>query len=158
MATNQTSNYKLNQWEPEDQVLRQEFNDDNDKIDKALKALADKDQALTQTLTSQAAAIAKLGNCSIEHFTYVGNGTEGESHPTVITFPHEPVLFIVVGREYSAFGSRAMEYIFLDLSHNNSTNEVTWSGNRLSFYTSQSNWQLNTEGETYHVFSFINKA
>ena len=36
MATNQTTNYQLNQWEPTDQVLRTEFNADNVKIDAAL--------------------------------------------------------------------------------------------------------------------------
>ena len=154
MASNQTSNYGLNQWEATDQVLRTDFNQDNAKLDAALKGLADKDTALEGTLASQAADIAKLGNCSIERFTYVGTGMEGEDHPTIITFSHTPVLFIVVGRYYSAFGSRAMDYIFLDLSDNNSMNPITWSGNRLSFYAGQSNWQLNTQGETYHVFSF----
>ena len=36
MATNQTTNYQLNQWEPTDQVLRTDFNADNAKIDAAL--------------------------------------------------------------------------------------------------------------------------
>ena len=37
MATNQTTNYQLNQWEPTDQVLRTDFNADNAKLDAALK-------------------------------------------------------------------------------------------------------------------------
>lgn len=36
MATNYTTNYQLNQWEPTDQVLRTDFNADNAKIDAAL--------------------------------------------------------------------------------------------------------------------------
>ena len=36
MASNQTQNYGLNQWEATDQVLRTEFNADNQKIDAAL--------------------------------------------------------------------------------------------------------------------------
>ena len=36
MATNYTTNYQLNQWEPTDQVLRTEFNADNVKIETAL--------------------------------------------------------------------------------------------------------------------------
>ena len=39
MATNQTTNYQLNQWEPADQVLRTDFNADNAKLDAALLAL-----------------------------------------------------------------------------------------------------------------------
>ena len=39
MATNQTSNYQLNQWEPTDQVLRTDFNADNVKLDAAIAEL-----------------------------------------------------------------------------------------------------------------------
>ena len=41
MATNQTTNYQLNQWEPTDAVQRVEFNQDNAKLDTALKSLSD---------------------------------------------------------------------------------------------------------------------
>ena len=36
MATNQTTNYQLNRWEPTDAVLRTDFNQDNAKIDTEL--------------------------------------------------------------------------------------------------------------------------
>ena len=39
MASNYTTNYQLNQWEPTDQVQRVEFNQDNAKVDAALSAL-----------------------------------------------------------------------------------------------------------------------
>ena len=39
MATNQTTNYQLNQWEPTDPVLRTDFNADNAKIETALASL-----------------------------------------------------------------------------------------------------------------------
>ena len=39
MATNQTTNCQLNQWELADQVLRTDFNADNAKLDAALLAL-----------------------------------------------------------------------------------------------------------------------
>ena len=32
----QTSNYQLNQWDAQDRILREDFNDDNEKIDAAL--------------------------------------------------------------------------------------------------------------------------
>ena len=41
MATNQTTNYQLNQWEPADAVQRVDFNADNAKVDTALKSLSD---------------------------------------------------------------------------------------------------------------------
>ena len=39
MASNQTSNFQLSQWEANDEVLRADFNGDNLKIDTALTAL-----------------------------------------------------------------------------------------------------------------------
>ena len=44
MASNYTEHYKLNQWSPEDKVLRTEFNADNAKIETALANL-EKDKA-----------------------------------------------------------------------------------------------------------------
>ena len=42
MSTNHTANYDLCQWEATDQVLRTDFNQDNAKIDAALKAVETK--------------------------------------------------------------------------------------------------------------------
>lgn len=66
MASNHTSNYNLNQWEPEDKVIRTEFNEDNQKIDGALNGLATQistkaDQSGLDTL---AATVAKKANQS----------------------------------------------------------------------------------------------
>ena len=36
---NYTKNYQLNQWEPSDRVLREDFNKDNMKIDAALHTM-----------------------------------------------------------------------------------------------------------------------
>ena len=72
MASNHTENYGLCQWEATDQVLREEFNQDNAKVDTALEAL---DNLVTQhgeQLSAQEAAIAKLGNCTIYYTTYTG--------------------------------------------------------------------------------------
>ena len=41
MSTNHTTNYDLCQWETTDQVQRTDFNQDNAKIDTALKGLSD---------------------------------------------------------------------------------------------------------------------
>ena len=41
MATNHTTNYQLNLWEPEDSFLREEFNENSQKIDGALKSICD---------------------------------------------------------------------------------------------------------------------
>ncbi len=48
MAGNHTNNYHLNQWEPEDKVLREEFNKDNLKIDRALEGKLGRIQLIGQ--------------------------------------------------------------------------------------------------------------
>ena len=57
MATNYTTNYQLNQWEPADAVQRVDFNADNAKVDTALKSLSDQvlqkaEQSALNTLIS----------------------------------------------------------------------------------------------------------
>ena len=57
MATNYTTNYQLNQWEPADAVQRVEFNQDNAKVDAALKTLSNQviqkaEQSALNTLIS----------------------------------------------------------------------------------------------------------
>ena len=98
MATNQTTNYQLNQWEPTDAVQRVDFNADNAKLDTALKSLSDQvvqkaDQSalntlisavnqkadastvsgLSQTVAGHTGQLAKLGNCGIYTDSYTGN-------------------------------------------------------------------------------------
>ena len=158
MASNQTTNYGLNQWEATDQVLRTDFNQDNAKLDAALKALADKEAELEGTLAGQAAAISKLGTCSMEHFTYRGNGTYGSENPTQVTFSSKPYFFIILGSNCGGYGSKYMDYIFLNLYDNNSSADTTWSGNTLSFHASGATWQLNTKSQTYHVFAFYDMS
>ena len=41
MASNYTTNYQLNQWAKSDRIMMDDFNADNQKIDAALKAVAD---------------------------------------------------------------------------------------------------------------------
>ena len=59
MATNQTTNYQLNQWEPTDQVLRTDFNADNAKLDAALNDLSSS-KADASALTQAEGRIAAL--------------------------------------------------------------------------------------------------
>ncbi|WP_297716448.1 hypothetical protein [Intestinimonas sp.] len=54
MASNYTANYGLCQWEPGDKFLREEFNQDNGKIDGAIKAA--EDRAASAAEKAQAAA------------------------------------------------------------------------------------------------------
>ena len=95
MPANHTPNYNLNQWEPEDRVLRTDFNADNAKIDAAVQAVDLKAEALSQskadrseleaetraraaadhaiqtTLSAHAQSMIKLGNCQIYVVPYL---------------------------------------------------------------------------------------
>ena len=66
MSTNHTTNYNLCQWEPDDKVLRTDFNADNRAIDAAIKAVdirvdgkADV-SALTKEVNDRTAAVAAV--------------------------------------------------------------------------------------------------
>lgn len=101
MASNYTENYGLCQWEATDQVRREEFNQDQAKIDEALKALADKNTALESAITIVSAG---AGNCQMELITYTGTGNYGEGKPTKVTFSSVPDVFLVAGDQSLYFG------------------------------------------------------
>ena len=48
---NYTKNYQLSQWEPADRVLRTDFNEDNRKIEEALRACRMRDPQLLKSIT-----------------------------------------------------------------------------------------------------------
>ena len=157
MASNQTSNYGLNQWEATDQVLRTEFNEDNQKIDAALKELADKDTALEGTLASQAEQITKLGNCRIETFTYTGTGTYGQYNPTRYNFSTQPLFLMVIGLNIRMVAFKGQTLVpILSRPVNNAAQPIlnnipcTWSSTRVSIYSTENDrFQLNEEGHEY---------
>ena len=66
MASNQTSNYGLNQWEATDQVLREEFNADNQKIDEALAQKLGRRQDIKTVLTANHSRIIQLDLSDID--------------------------------------------------------------------------------------------
>ena len=59
-----TSNYGLKRWDPEDRILHTEFNDNWDKIDTALKGNADKAAA------NGAGQLRKLSNRDFHLYRY----------------------------------------------------------------------------------------
>lgn len=65
MATNQTTNYQLNQWEPTDPVLRTDFNADNAKIETALASLEARVSVLSRAVPDLAYYMGQLGILSI---------------------------------------------------------------------------------------------
>ena len=69
MSTNQTANYHLNQWAPEDPVLREEFNADNCKLDGALAEL------------KKVIPVVKLGEWVVPETTNQFQMDLGDIHP-----------------------------------------------------------------------------
>ncbi len=184
MASNYTTNYQLNQWELADAVQRVEFNQDNAKVDAALKSLSDQVvqkanqsalntvisavnqkadastlSSLSQTVAELSGQVAACGNCKIEFFTYTGTGTSGSGNPTRITFSHPPVLFLLLGgistSSFWAFGAQNMPYLYIDFSQNTMSYDANWNGNQVSFHSSRADWQFNEFGTTYYVFALF---
>lgn len=62
MATNYTSNYQLCQWEPDDQVNRLEFNQDNSRIEEGLVDLLGKLDEVKSTISSNVASLEQQIN------------------------------------------------------------------------------------------------
>ena len=153
MASNQTSNYGLNQWEATDQVLRTEFNADNSKIDAALKGLADKDAALEGTLASQAAAISKLGNCRIQYIAYTGNGSGSAS----FSFSKKPLLICIVGGGYSLTAIQGISQLVCAGRGTVESHTAIWSGNSVTFSNSSNlpHYICNLSGQSYGLVAFM---
>lgn len=151
MASQETPNYRLSRWAGTDRILVEEFNDNWDKIDTALKSNADKAAAL-QT------ALASCGNCQIGISTYTGTGTRGEEYPTVITFPKMPTVFFVRGRGtfFAAQGGASEGSLIVYDSGSAQIRDalLSWSGNQLSIVSSNNaKYQLNTDNSLYWVLA-----
>ena len=160
MASNYTTNYQLNQWEAGDQVLRTEFNQDNQKIDTALAGLAGQNEELEAAL---AAAVAGAGNCQMELFTYTGTRACGAGNPTRVQFSHLPEVFFIGGGESLMLGRGGVSRVTLIAQNLFSETFITeeehsWSGNQLSLVHSESErYQMNLQGTVYWVVGLYRK-
>ena len=76
-----TEYYQLSLWDPEDRILREDFNSDNAKTEAALADLTE--------------AVAGCGNCKIEYGSYTGTGNYSSAHPNSLTFSGQPLLVLV---------------------------------------------------------------
>ena len=153
MASNYTENFGLCQWEATDQVLRTDFNEVNQKIDRALE----EDAVAITALTSQ---LAQKGNCRIEMRSYVGNGQYGQSTPTRITFSSMPTAILITGHKAIclARGGDKTGTIALstDFGSGVSSLNFIWSGGTVSYYSSSNaTAQLNYKDQAYWAIAFF---
>lgn len=138
MSTKHTKNFNLSQWEPDDKVLREDFNRDNQVIDQTM---------------------AKFGNCRAELSTYVGNAEPVKT----LTFQKMPMLLVVLGAgmpmvavrdapSASLIGvARITPLPFTWKTLPDGTASVTWDYTGGSFADAGAN----AAGVTYYVFALF---
>ncbi|USF27456.1 hypothetical protein N510_002402 [Firmicutes bacterium ASF500] len=100
---NRTTNYNLCQFEETDRVRRTDFNEDNAKLDAAVKAVdrrvdsLDGSKASTSALNALTGRVTVLEQARFHIGSYVGNGAENR----VIALPWAPSFMIL----FSSFGN-----------------------------------------------------
>ena len=141
MAANQTPNYGLCQWEPGDQVLRTDFNEDNAKLDQALQALEDR----THSLEYEAKF---MGHCSVYYLTYVGDG-----HPNrTFAFNHRPELVFLAAVDGSVppiYGVRGTPI------GSDQETTFTWTNANVGLVGTR-DIKANVKGEKYVAVAIVN--
>ena len=145
----------LSRWAGTDRILVEEFNDNWDKIDTALKGNADGVAAL-QT------ALAGAGNCEIGMISYTGTGKSGDSNPTTVTFPKMPAGFFLCGAEtylvIRGGDDHACMIYYTGSTTYVSQMPISWKGNQFQISSSKPTYQLNEEGVPYWGLAFYQKS
>ena len=123
-----TTNYQLHQWEPSDNFLRTDFNEDLKKIDEAIKGI--------ETHTEQ-----KLkGKVEMITGSYSGNGAQQS-----IALGFRPkVVIIPTGQVYSAIAvdSRGLQML-----------NITDNGFQVEYFEGHA-FTVNAEGYSYNYLAF----
>ena len=165
MAAELTQNYGLSQWAATDSFVRTEFNQDNAKIDAALKDLEDT-KAEQSALNSLSAAVSGKASqtdledlsdtvdlkCRIKAGTYVGNGG---SRTVDVGFPIKAVL--VEYRTGERQGNAAWGGLAVAGStvRAGSSTLLSISGSTFTAYeVGEFTGQLCMNGQTYHYIAF----
>ena len=152
MATNHTANYNLNQWQATDPVLRTDFNEDNAKIDAALKSLNAASQQHTTQLSQLQTSLSKHGDCKLHYTIYEGDGSVSRT----FTFPHKPVYLFLYGRSnVNLMIPRDAPFCYLDESAAN----LSWSEKSLTITArGPAGPVFNVVGEKYYLLALLDAA
>ena len=173
MSSKHTANYRLCQWEEDDAVRRIDFNENNLKIDGAIKgvdqrvdslsaAVSGKASAaalnsLSATVSGQASTLNRKGNCQISLSTYTGTG--GESN--TITFSRRPAAVFVTGYGAQMFTVQGNSSVLSHGAGGSSANiAAAWSGNSVTFtflsgQFDKTNAICNAANRTYYVIALF---
>ena len=143
MSTNYTEHLALTLWEPDDPVLRTEFNANHRKIDAAMAAMP------RMTVGS-----------------YVGTGDSGPDAPNTLSFDFQPMFVAITadtsyahipGNVFIRGQSKSSGLTMIDSSVDSSDLVLSWIGNTLSWYCDEPGnhpmHQLNESGRTYRYFA-----
>lgn len=163
MASGQTTHYGLNQWQPEDAVLRTDFNADNAKTDTALNNLQQQIQTKEAALAAAIAGCFSPSNPFLVSGKYEGNCVSVDYEPPVtIELGFRPSLLVVMDggegeKDYEyglLFGTDQSYLIF------RKNGEITYRSG-LSFTSTgfimniyeHSDYNFNVVGHTYWYFA-----
>lgn len=162
MSANKSQNLKLHLWEPEDNFLRAEFNENFAAIDTAVKAeQVAREQAIkagrasiaaVQTLASQALADANLTRVAFGG--YCGDNSSGETRPTTLELGFPPsILFVFSGNKDIDYP--IMVYAPTAIVHSSSFIHYTPTETGISWYSIKGpDLQMNTVNCRYFYLAF----
>lgn len=173
-----TDNYSLPQWEKQDFIKMEDFNDAFGKTDAALKAhdtalgekaaatalaaeAENRSAALAALQTALSAAIGSGGKtCRIFTGSYTGTGTSGIDAPVELVSGFKPMLLMLVHGDLSFFRIRRGEGKYKEQEFTSSGGSsrfyITWEDTKVSWYSTATpsaagaEGQANTTGETYY--------
>ena len=150
MASNHTQHYALNRWDLEDQIIMDDFNDDNAKIDAALHDNAAALSALQTALGSGGQ------NARVAFGSYVGDGTYGPNHPTSLQFDFTPVFVYVVENDNHQKSPMVRGCTETNSTYGGSIT-LAWTDRGVSWYTSTgvTNPHLNQNNRNNEMYYWI---
>ena len=126
-----TQHYQLHQWEPNDNFLRTDFNEDLEKIDTA------------------------LGECSHIRGSYIGSGVGGANDMISVDIGFTPSLVVVISSDSA--DSRCSGYFVYPANNGQGAGgkvAVEWSATGLTWGKNDAYTMLNIEGVHYHYIAF----
>ena len=144
MASHQTTNFQLCQWEAEDEVLRTDFNADNLKIENALSAV----KAVTDVAYTTENAPVAFG-------WYAGDGTE--KRKIEVGFDPRAALVVPADGEMTAKSNYMSQYGGLAVEGCNAsidqTGQTAWVGGRPAVALSTGGFYVSAQSDGHHVWT-----
>lgn len=133
----QTEHYQLCLWDEDDRILREDFNNDNQKIENALEGLK------------------TLCNCQIYLQPYTGTGEAG---PITHTFPHRPVFICVMASGTFVCGTRGVATLYGRTSINTYVpTDISWGENSVTIGNADwtATYCLNIANVNYRILALL---